>query len=152
MSQCMIFPTMWYVRSTKPQISLRIRAVWSEPLLVALYSMIVKLLTEHHLECLSLKGGCTGWSESTHVKMPTLLQISCTGSNKKRRWLTNKELMSIWIPALLGKVQIFNPRATPLFCQRRFFYCENTKYTFADIRGMHRFVLCWQVPNTLADR
>ena len=31
--------------------------------------MIVKLLTEHHLEFLSLKGRCTGWSESTHVKM-----------------------------------------------------------------------------------
>ena len=32
--------------------------------------MLVKLLTEHHLECLSLKGGCRGSSESTHVKMP----------------------------------------------------------------------------------
>ena len=32
--------------------------------------MIVKLLTEHHLEFLNLKGGCTGSSESTHVKMP----------------------------------------------------------------------------------
>ena len=32
--------------------------------------MIVKLLTEHHLECLSFKGGCRGSSESTHVKMP----------------------------------------------------------------------------------
>ena len=32
--------------------------------------MIVKLLTEHYLEFLSLKGGCTGWPESTHVKMP----------------------------------------------------------------------------------
>ena len=30
----------------------------------------VKLLTEHHLELLSLKGGCTGLSESTLVKMP----------------------------------------------------------------------------------
>ena len=30
--------------------------------------MIVKLLTEHHLECLSLKGGCRGSSESTFVK------------------------------------------------------------------------------------
>ena len=28
------------------------------------------LLTEHHLEFLSLKGGCRGSSESTHVKMP----------------------------------------------------------------------------------
>ena len=33
------------------------------------YSMIVKLLNEHHLEFLSLKGGCRGSSESTHVKM-----------------------------------------------------------------------------------
>ena len=32
--------------------------------------MIVKLLPEHHLEFLSLKGGCTGLSESTHVKLP----------------------------------------------------------------------------------
>ena len=32
--------------------------------------MSVKLLTEHHLEFLSLKGGCTGLSESTCVKMP----------------------------------------------------------------------------------
>ena len=32
--------------------------------------MIVKLLTEHHFEFLSLKGGCTGLSESTLVKMP----------------------------------------------------------------------------------
>ena len=31
--------------------------------------MIVKLLTEHRLEFLSLKGGCTGSSESTLVKM-----------------------------------------------------------------------------------
>ena len=31
--------------------------------------MIVKLLTEHHLEFLSLKVGCTGSSESTLVKM-----------------------------------------------------------------------------------
>ena len=30
--------------------------------------MIVKLLTEHHLAFLSLKGGCTGSSESTLVK------------------------------------------------------------------------------------
>ena len=39
----MIFPTMLYVRPAKPQIS---------------------------LEFLSLKGGCTGLSEYTLVKMP----------------------------------------------------------------------------------
>ena len=32
--------------------------------------MTVKLLTEHHLELLSLKEGYTGLSESTLVKMP----------------------------------------------------------------------------------
>ena len=32
--------------------------------------MIVKLLTEHHMEFLNLKGGCRGSSESTHVKIP----------------------------------------------------------------------------------
>ena len=43
--------------------------------------MFVKLLTEHHLDFLSLKGSSTGSSESTHVKMPhcwkshTLAQI-----------------------------------------------------------------------------
>ena len=34
------------------------------------YSMIVKLLTGHHLEFLSLKVGCRGSSEYTHAKMP----------------------------------------------------------------------------------
>ena len=33
------------------------------------YSKSDKLLTEHHLEFLSLKGGYTGSSESTFVKM-----------------------------------------------------------------------------------
>ena len=32
--------------------------------------MSVKLLTEHNLEFLSLKGGCTGLSECTLMKMP----------------------------------------------------------------------------------
>ena len=51
----MRFPTMWYVRAAKLQ---------------SLQVMTVKLLTEQHLEFLSLKGGCTGLSESTLVKMP----------------------------------------------------------------------------------
>ena len=34
------------------------------------YSMSIKLLTEHLLEALSLKGGFTGSAESTRVKMP----------------------------------------------------------------------------------
>ena len=34
------------------------------------HSMTVKLLTKQHLDSLSSKGGCTGSSESTLVKMP----------------------------------------------------------------------------------
>ena len=34
------------------------------------YSMSVKLLTGHRLEFQNLKGGRTGWSESTLFKMP----------------------------------------------------------------------------------
>ena len=40
--------------------------------------MTVKLLTEHYLEFLSLKGGCTGSSESTLVKMPHCCQSRIT--------------------------------------------------------------------------
>ena len=36
--------------------------------------MIVKLLIEHHLEFLCLKGGCRGSSESTLVKMSNCLK------------------------------------------------------------------------------
>ena len=38
------------------------------------YHMTVKLLTEHHLEFLSLKGDCSGSYESTLVKMPHCLK------------------------------------------------------------------------------
>ena len=40
--------------------------------------MIVKLLTEHLLEFLGLKGGCRGSSESTLVKMPHCLKSHAT--------------------------------------------------------------------------
>ena len=41
--------------------------------------MNVKLLIEHHLEFLSLKGGCTGLFESTRENA-TLMEILCQGS------------------------------------------------------------------------
>ena len=43
--------------------------------------MIVKLLTEHHLEFLSVKGGCTGSSESTLVKMSNCWKSHVTAQN-----------------------------------------------------------------------
>ena len=51
--------------------------------------MTVKLVTEQNLEFLSLKGGCTGLSESIHVKMPqcwkshALAQIFSSSANEE---------------------------------------------------------------------
>ena len=44
--------------------------------------MIVKLLTGHQLEFLSLKGGCRGLSESTLVKMPHCWKSHVTSQMK----------------------------------------------------------------------
>ena len=68
LSQCMRFPTMCNQQSLRSACAY---AQSDQSLCSSLeYSMIVKLLTEYHLEFLSLKGNCTGSSESTHVKMP----------------------------------------------------------------------------------
>ena len=53
--------------------------------------MIVKLLTEHNLEFLSLKRGCTGSSASTLVKMPHC-QGSFVQSNCQKRFLLTRGL------------------------------------------------------------
>ena len=42
--------------------------------------MSVKLLTEHHFDFLNLKGGCTGSSESTLVKMPHCWKSNVTAN------------------------------------------------------------------------
>ena len=69
MSPAMRFSTMWYVQPAKPQISQPEQSDLS--LCESLeYSMTVRLLTKQYFEFLSLTGGCTGLSESIHVKMP----------------------------------------------------------------------------------
>ena len=45
--------------------------------------MIVKLLTEHHLEFLSSKGGCRGSSESTLVRMSNCWKSRALAHNYK---------------------------------------------------------------------
>ena len=59
--------------------------------------MIVKPLTEHQLEYLSLKGGCRGSSESTLVKMSNcwkshaaaqLMVLTIEHTAKVRIWTT----------------------------------------------------------------
>ena len=70
MSRGMRFPTMWYVRPAKTQ-TVCAYAQSDQSLCLSLeYSMSIKLLTEHHLKFLSLKGSCTNSSESRLLKMP----------------------------------------------------------------------------------
>ena len=62
--------------------------------------MTVRLLTEHHLEFLSLKWSCTGSSESTLVKMPhcwkshAMAQIYFAVSDYPFSfWITGKQVL-----------------------------------------------------------
>ena len=71
-SRDMRFPTMWnnrcYHQRLRPAC---VYTQYDQSLCLSLeYSMSVTLLTEHHLEFRSLKGGCTGSSKFIHVKMP----------------------------------------------------------------------------------
>ena len=61
------------------------------------YSMSVKLLTEQRLEFLSLKGSCTGASESILVKMPHCW-ISCVTAKNRNRSPTG---MFVFLSAIL---------------------------------------------------
>ena len=100
----MRFPTMWYVRPAKPQISLRICTVWSEPLLVAWIFMTVKLLTEHHLEFLGLTGGFSGLSESTLVKMPHCWKSHVAAQLSHATFLScGLYVSSLWCCGLVGR-------------------------------------------------
>ena len=54
--------------------------------------MSVKLLTEHHLEFLSLKGGCTGSSESTyHIVGNHMSRLIC-----EKRYNTHINFLNIF--------------------------------------------------------
>ena len=53
--------------------------------------MIVKLLTEHHLEFLSLKGGCRSSSEYTLVKMS-----NCWKSHAAAHYILSRALVLIY--------------------------------------------------------
>ena len=69
--------------------------------------MIVKLLTEYHLEFLSLKGGCRGSSESTLVKMS-----NCWKSHAAAQILNTDTILILFelrleVPVMLGRFPVF---------------------------------------------
>ena len=57
--------------------------------------MGVKLLIEHHLEVLSLKGGCTDSSESTLVKMSNCWKSHATAQLLLYQFENKKELRAL---------------------------------------------------------
>ena len=65
--------------------------------------MSVKLLTKHHFEFLSIKGGCTVVSELYAGQNATLLEITCHGS-----------CMFVVAPIVLGWF-VFGPCVVLLF-------------------------------------
>ena len=71
--------------------------------------MIVKLLTEHHLEFLSLTGGCRGSSKSTLVKMS-----NCWKSHAAAHFSCVEPVTILWVFCL---AQIHN--AVPMVMQTR---------------------------------
>ena len=76
----MRFPTMWYVRSAKPQISLRTRAVWSEPLLVLWVFYDCKATEWTPFGVSKLKRRLQRLVRVYTCQNATLLEISYTGS------------------------------------------------------------------------
>ena len=90
MSRDMGFSTMWYVQQQRLKPACAYAQSDQSLCKSVEYYMTVKLLNKQHLGYLSLKGGCTGSSESTLVKNATLLEITCYGSNafsySVRKW------------------------------------------------------------------
>ena len=84
MSCNMIFPTMWYVRPAKAQTSLRISAVWSEPLLVAwiFYECLATDRTSFEVPKLKRRLHRPVWVYT--CQNATMLEISCHASNTAR--------------------------------------------------------------------
>ena len=104
----MKFSTTWYRRPAKAQIRLRIRAVWSEPLLIAwiIYNSLATDLTAFRVS--SLKGGCTGSSESTlvkcHIAGNHMSRIIYHKNHFLMCWLKNEHFFSCQIYPCLAHV------------------------------------------------
>ena len=96
--------------------------------------MSVKLLTEHRLEFVSLKGGCTGSSESTLVRMP-----HCVAAQFMIYWLRADayDTLGTFISQRKGKIQtittnlVFHASSAPFMLEfiviGVFFSCKPMK-------------------------
>ena len=81
----MRYPSMWYVRPAKSQISLRICAVWSEPFLVARIFNECQATGRTSLGVSNLKGRPHRLAQVYTCQNATWLEITCRGSFMPRR-------------------------------------------------------------------
>ena len=101
--------------------------------------MNVKLLTEHRLEFVSLKGGCTGSSESTLVRMP-----HCVAAQFMIYWLRADayDTLGTFISQRKGKIQtsttnlVFHASSAPFMLEfivigLFFFSCKPMKRRYS---------------------
>ena len=102
--------------------------------------MIVKLLTEHHLEFLRLKEGCTGSSESTHVKMPQCWKSHALAQLCDLEWGLVPVYLSFRVKQENNAVKIRRSRQIAIF------YIKNTIYKIS----IDFIQLCSQKQGTLS--
>ena len=95
LSHDMRFPTLWYVQPTTAQISLRMRAVWSEPLLIAWIFYECKATDRTSFEVSKLKRRLHTLVWDYTCQNATLLKITCRGSNVLGI-LTGKMDQTLW--------------------------------------------------------
>ena len=77
---------MWFVRPAKAQTSLRIWAVWSEHLLIAWIFYEYSATDWTSFGVSKLKRGCTGSSESIHVKISHCWKSHVVAQLSPDRW------------------------------------------------------------------
>ena len=123
MSRDMRFPPMWYVWPARPQISLCILTVWSEPLLVAwiFYEFKATEWTSFGVSKLKRRLHILVWVYT--FQNATLLEIRCLGSNFV--WDINSRLEHDLPTSVRGR--LISPITRVLFLQNfaSVKFCEN---------------------------
>ena len=96
--------------------------------------MIVKLLTEHHLEILSQKGDCRGSSESTHVKIP-----HCWKSHALAQLCLFEKISSMKHVLLQSKVRVKLTLTLPFTAISRDYTMEHTGNCIRRFGGINAY-------------
>ena len=109
-----------------------LRSAW------AYASIIVKLLTEHHLEFISLKGGCRGSSESTLVKMSNCWKSHATA--QMMLWSKN----SLWSKGL-NKIVFENIGLTHKNSQALLKHFEKNKHMVLKLKKKYLSMQCFKL-------